>query len=121
MKFCDQCDNMMYMKINDENKNKLNYYCRSCGFEDTTLTEQGFCVLDTQIQKKEQKFNHIVNKYTKLDPTLPRVYNMKCPCETCKTNTEKASEPTEIIYMRYDDDNLKYIYICPSCDYYWTS
>ena len=54
MKFCDQCDNMMYLKINDKNKNKLNYYCRSCGFEDTTLTEQAFCVLDTQIQKKEQ-------------------------------------------------------------------
>jgi DNA-directed RNA polymerase subunit M/transcription elongation factor TFIIS len=120
MKFCSQCDNMLYIKINEELQNQLNYYCRSCGYEDTTLTEQGLCVLDTQIQKREQKFNHIVNKYTKLDPTLPRIYNMKCPCETCKTNTENTGN-TEIIYMRYDDDNLKYIYICPTCDYYWTS
>ena len=37
-----------------------------------------------------------------------------------KTNTENTGN-TEIIYMRYDDDNLKYIYICPTCDYYWTS
>lgn len=119
MKFCTQCDNMLYIKINSDNNNQLNYYCRSCGFEDTSLLQQGLCVLDTQIQKKEQKFNHIVNKYTKLDPTLPRIYNMKCPSETCPSN-DKA-QPTEIIYMRYDDNNLKYIYICPTCDYYWTS
>ena len=119
MKFCTQCDNMLYIKINNENNNHLHYYCRSCGFEDTTLTEQGLCVLDTQIQKKEQKFNHIVNKYTKLDPTLPRIYNMKCPLETCASNSD--TKPTEIIYMRYDDNSLKYIYICPTCDYHWTS
>ena len=54
-------------------KNQLNYYCRSCGYEDTTLTEQGLCVLDTQIQKREQKFNHIVNKYTNWIPHCLRI------------------------------------------------
>ena len=122
MKFCSHCDNMLYIKINETDNNQLNYYCRSCGFEDSSLTEEALCILDTQIQKKEQKFNHIVNKFTKLDPTLPRIYNMKCPQESCLTNTgEQSSKPTEIIYMRYDEDKLKYIYICPACDHYWCS
>lgn len=126
MKFCIKCDNMYYLSIDSEDPNKLVYYCRNCGYNDTTLTEEGVCIMDTQFQKKEQKFNHIVNKYTKLDPTLPRIYNMKCPNEACKTNkkdenSESIHEKTEIIYMRYDDVNLKYIYICPTCDTNWLS
>lgn len=122
MKFCSQCDNMLYIKINSENNNELVYYCRNCNFEDTTHTEGALCILDNQIQNKEQKFNHNVNKYTKLDPTLPRIYTMKCVNESCKTNTEHSGDKkTEIIYMRYDDTNLKYIYICPTCNFYWSS
>ena len=100
MKFCSHCDNMLYIKINETDNNQLNYYCRSCGFEDSSLTEEALCILDTQIQKKEQKFNHIVNKFTKLDPTLPRIYNMKCPQESCLTNTgEQSSKPTESLVV----------------------
>ena len=54
------------------------------------------------------------NEYTKLDPTLPRIYNVRCPNGKCATNAENASKPAEVIYMRYDDANLKYIYICSS-------
>lgn len=124
MKFCVQCDNMLYIKINQEDENKLNYYCRNCGYEDTTLTEEGVCVLDTQIKKSQQKFDHIINPYTKMDPTLPRTYNMKCPNNECKTNKRDEGDeekPTEIIYIRYDDDELKYVYICPECDTNWIS
>ena len=121
MKFCTQCDNMYYLGINSADSNKLSYYCRHCGYVDETLTEESICIMDTKIQKTEQTFNHIINKYTKLDPTLPRKYNMKCPNNICKTNSPEYKDKTEVIYLRYDDSNLKYIYICPACDTNWTS
>jgi len=117
MKFCEKCDNMYYIGIDVEDPNKLTYYCRNCKHKDLTISEEGLCVLNTQLKRGEQKFNHIVNKYTKLDPTLPRIYNLKCPNPECK-NT-KEDKTTEVIYVRYDDSNLKYLYICTECDTTW--
>ena len=119
MKFCIKCDNMYYIGINADDPNQLTYYCRNCKYKDETITEEGVCVLNTQLTHTEQKFNHIVNKYTKLDPTLPRIYNVKCPNTECKTNHADHKSPVEVIYVRYDDDQLKYLYICSECDTTW--
>ena len=121
MKFCQQCNNMYYIKISDTDENQIVNYCRNCGFQDTSVESEGTCVLKTQFKKKEQQFSHIINKYTKLDPTLPRLYNLKCPNEKCDTNHAENTKPAEIIYIRYDDDNLKYVYICVTCDTNWTT
>ena len=51
--------------------------------------------------------NHIINKYTILDPTLPRVKNILCPNSDCETNKENNNEKREIIYIRYDDTNMR--------------
>jgi DNA-directed RNA polymerase subunit M/transcription elongation factor TFIIS len=119
MKFCTQCDNMYYIAISDSDSNKMEHYCRNCGHKDEIISEEGMCVLKTQLKKGGQSFNHIINPYTKLDPTLPRIYNIKCPNDACKTNDESNKTPAEIIYMRYDDDNMKYLYICVECDKVW--
>ena len=127
MKFCEKCDNMYYISIDNANDDQLIYYCRFCSHKDENLTEEGVVVLKTQYKKNEQKFNHMVNQYTKLDPTLPRIYNMKCPSAECPTNNGSGSAsasassttPCEIIYLRYDDDNMKYLYICTTCDTSW--
>jgi DNA-directed RNA polymerase subunit M/transcription elongation factor TFIIS len=108
---------MYYIRINAENPNKLVYYCRNCGNEDQLLAIDNVCVSKTQIKKSEQSFNHIINKYTKLDPTLPRMNKILCPNADCKTNTEEAER--EIIYIRYDDVNIKYVYLCSTCDTIW--
>ena len=118
MKFCNHCSNMLYISINEENTNELVYYCRNCGEKDETLTNDNICVLETNFKKGEQTFNHIINKYTKKDPTLPRISNVKCPNTACQTNVKSDVVP-EIIYMRYDDEALKYLYICVSCDTVW--
>ncbi len=117
MRFCKNCNNMYYIRINAENANKLVYYCRNCGDEDDNITNENVCVSKTQIKKTELSFNNIINKYTKLDPTLPRINNILCPNSTCVTNTEDA--PREIIYIRYDDLNMKYVYLCSTCDHVW--
>jgi DNA-directed RNA polymerase subunit M/transcription elongation factor TFIIS len=121
MKFCVKCDNYLYNKLDEKDNNVLLYYCRCCGYNDN-VEDDTVCVLKTMLKKGEQKFSHIVNKYTKLDPVNPRIYNMKCPNSECKTNShgngEKEVYP-EIIYLRYDDNNLKYLYICDTCNHVW--
>lgn len=117
MHFCSNCQNMYYIRINSDNSNKLVYYCRNCGNEDTSITHDNVCVSKTQIKRDEQTFNHIINKYTKLDPTLPRIDKILCPNSDCLTNTK--NDPREIIYIRYDDTNMKYVYLCSTCDTVW--
>jgi hypothetical protein len=108
---------MYYIRINADDSNKLIYYCRKCGNEDTTITSSNICVSKTQIKKTEQSFNHIINKYTKFDPTLPRINNILCPNADCPTNTKNKER--EIIYIRYDEVNMKYVYLCSDCDSIW--
>jgi len=141
MKFCTECNNMYYIKINGEDANTLVYYCRFCGHEDNEPAESGVVVLRTEYKKTEQQFSHMVNRYIKHDPTLPRIANVKCPNESCTSNaatsnhgsgdkahSDKASgdkahqgDKTEssVIYLRYDDNNMKYLYICEDCDTTW--
>jgi len=119
MHFCSTCKNMYYIRIDSEDTNKLLYYCRHCGNEDSILTVENVSVAKTQIKKSEQSFSHIINKYTKLDPTLPRVNKILCPNAECTTNTHDSHR--EVIYIRYDNVNMKYIYLCSTCDIVWKS
>ena len=117
MHFCSVCNNMYYLRIDENNSNKLDYYCRNCGNEDKLLAHDNMCISKTFIKKNEQSFNHIINEYTKLDPTLPRVNTILCPNPECETNTKNTKR--EIIYIRYDDTNMKYVYLCSECSTIW--
>lgn len=121
MKFCIQCNNMYYLKISSEDSNQLSHYCRNCGYIDNTIQTEGTTILQSHYKEEELNIQHIVNPYTKFDPTLPRIYNIPCPNSACKTNEHDSKTPVEIIYLRYDDANLKYIYLCSTCDTTWKS
>jgi aspartate carbamoyltransferase regulatory subunit len=45
------------------------------------------------------------------------VYNIKCPKEDCPSNKKDA--PSDVIYMRVDDVQMKYIYLCVFCESSW--
>ena len=121
MHFCTQCGNMYYIKIKNEGDDSLIYYCRKCGFEDNSISQDAnsLCVSKTHIGGNEKIYSQVINKYTKLDPTLPRIDNIKCPNAECSTNAKEGATPREIIYLRYDDTNLKYVYLCSTCDHVW--
>lgn len=120
MYFCEECGNMYYIQIDEEKNDYLNYYCRNCGNVNHELTKNNITVYKNDFSKSEKKYNHIINKYTKLDPTLPRISNIKCPNELCITNKDENINK-EIIYLRYDDVNMKYIYLCSHCDVIWNT
>ena len=124
MHFCLICQNMYYISIDADDYNKLVYYCRNCGHVDNNSgksisNSKNIFITQTNLKKKEQEFGHIINQYTKLDPTLPRVNNILCPNDECLTNIEPDKILKEIIIIRYDDKNMKYISLCSTCDTVW--
>ena len=121
MHFCTECNNMYYTRLGGENQNKLIYYCNKCGHEDDALSSDpnNICVSKTHIKTTESTFRHMVNEYTNLDPTLPRAKNIPCPNTACSSREKDIDN--EVIYLRYDDANLKYVYICNNCQTVWKS
>tara|TARA_Y100000389_G_scaffold182991_1_gene200055 strand:+ start:801 stop:1166 length:366 start_codon:yes stop_codon:yes gene_type:complete len=117
---------MYYIRLTGENKDQLIYYCRKCGNEDNELIAslENVCVSQTQLKASVSSYEHIINKYTKLDPTLPHINNIKCPNSACTSNEETKSDDTkkpDILYLRYDDTNMKFVYLCTECNTVWKS
>ena len=173
MHFCIKCSNMYYIRLSEEDPNSIVYYCRNCGHENKNITLDSVTISRTNFKSSKQKYNSIINKYTKMDPTLPRINTIKCPNQACKSNQEhehahaetprsraaraegsksKASISAEaaavvpsvagvdvsveeqgggagagghtgreIIYLRYDDVNMNFVYLCPVCDSVWNT
>ena len=117
MHFCNNCENMYYIEISKNNSNKLSYYCRNCGNRDENLGSENTTILKTKIKLDNKVYSHIINKYTKNDVTLPRINTIKCPNQECPSN--KKEKENEVIYIRYDNENMKYIYLCVNCDTTW--
>ena len=124
MKFCEICENMLYITLKGDGvieKDTLNYYCRNCGFNKDC--ETSVCISSSSdVMRSANSFRNIINEYTKFDPTLPRVNNILCPNVSCATNVADAKlrADNEVIYLRYDNKNMKYIYLCCVCDTTWT-
>ena len=101
MHFCPKCGNMYYLTLFDKDQSKLIYYCRNCGNEDKTLVNNlnNLFVSKTEINT-QMNYKDVINKYTKLDPTLPRITNIDCP---------------------NDDANMKFVYLCGVCNTVWNT
>ncbi len=132
MHFCEDCGNMFYIQLDEKNENSLSYYCRRCNNKNNSLVENmnNFCVSKTHIIKNNTGYKNIINEYTHLDPTLPRIKNnMICPNADCDSNKKSQIEnkddddstlaKKEIAYLRYDDNAMKYVYLCCVCKTHW--
>lgn len=119
MHFCSACANMYYIRIQGDEGDQLEYYCRKCGHIDTSFSKQNVCVSKIELKKSEET-NYNINEFTKYDHTLPRkdTDTICCPNAECVSNTE-ADTKKEIVYIRYDDVRMKYVYLCCHCDTIW--
>ena len=115
MKFCSKCDNLYYFKLDNDNSKNLVYYCRNCGHE--TVPEEKQIYVSKIKTNTEKKHSQFINSYTKYDPTLPRINTLPCVNESC--DFHKSKKNREIIYIRYDEQNMKYVYLCTKCNTSW--
>jgi hypothetical protein len=168
------------------NETHLKYYCKNCDYTEVDSNPSG-CIYENVYNTSYLTYDIITNKYTRYDPTLPRVKKMKCINESCISNSPheniiilsdltlynrkpdveaKIMEMTKtfdittinidddtmllkinnvsdidrireaisevhrytkyydkiepsIIFIKYDPENLKYVYICDYCNTSW--
>ena len=103
---------MYYIKINEQDD--IKYYCRNCGHEDNELSVNE---LKVSVYEKNPNAQIHINSWIKHDPTLPHMNTIKCPNVKCKSN--EKDQTSDIIYFRYNDTEMKYMYLCTICDYNW--
>lgn len=119
---CPKCD--YYMPLINKNEqqddstvNVFKRQCRNCGHEQD---ETPGLVMKMMIQEKAgDAFQIILNDFTTQDPRLPHVNTLPCPNTACPTNTSGAEK--DVIYMKYDAANMKFLYICNKCSTKWKS
>jgi len=120
MEFCKLCDNMLYIKreVTDE-QDKLINYCKNCSKEiELKSDNKSILIFENNYEKEKINYKLFVNPYIKYDPTLPRVNNLVCPNNKC---TKKKNEDNEVIYIKYDNENMKYLYYCVYCEEFWVN
>ena len=113
---CENCDNFMFT-YTDEGKNIYNG-CKECGNK-VSIKEK--CIYKTTY---DVNISNILNTNQNLlnDLTLPRIENnpnIKCPNSECETN--KTKKPCNIVYIKYNEEKMNYMYICESCGQKWTN
>ena len=113
MKFCTNCNNMLYLNIikNDSEleEESLNYICKNCNSNNIHKPTDNSCIFHIDYNIDNIKKNSYINPYIYKDITLPRAEGIKCPNDSCP-----ETKP-EIKYIKYDKENMSFIYICLDC------
>ena len=113
--FCPVCKYYLYL---DQNDKTLRRICRNCGFQEED--KKGGLILEIDLKEKTSEgYKILMNEFTKKDPTLPHVNTIKCPNAGCGSNT--SGKEKDVIYLKYDTVNMKFLYICNVCDTQWRS
>lgn len=113
--FCPTCRYYLYL---DQEEKTLRRVCRNCGFQEEE--KQGGLVLEIDLKEKTSEgYKILMNEFTQEDPTLPHVSTIKCPNMGCDTNTSGVER--DVIYLKYDPVNMKFLYICNVCNTQWRS
>lgn len=114
MKFCSVCD--YYMPL-DMGGDELARMCRNCGHREK---EEGGLIMETVVQQTaSESYKVYLNEFTREDPTLPHTKVLKCPNASCPSRT--GSKESDVIYIKYDVPNMKFLYVCNNCPTQWKS
>lgn len=116
MEFCNNCDNMLYIK-NDVNDNLVKY-CKHCDYSKIENNSKCIKISETKYLEDDLLYKQNINKYLRYDPTLRRIKdtNITCPNKSeCTIDIDKQ----QVLYIKYDSINMKYLYVCDHCGHIW--
>ena len=105
--FCGNCDNMLVTKIqfNEDESSSLVRHCRNCN-NSIDEPEKTQSVYHRNYNLEMIKREHIVNKYNILT-----THFLKHKALNVLEIVQKEQK-SDIRYIKYDDNDMKYIYIC---------
>ena len=139
-------DNKVF-KINSEEIRKLSLYDYNENKNSFTINCQPISLINNESIKIKYNINEVIkylnhfsdlgcedfkgydnseyinhNQYITQDVTLPKIEgnpNMKCTNEECISI--QSGKESSVTYIKYDLENMKYIYICNHCGQKWKS
>ena len=94
--------------------------CKDCG---NKTPEKNGLVMEMIIQEDATESHRtFVNEFTKSDPRLPHTSVLRCPNDACPSRSQPGVK-SDIIYMKYDAANMKFLYLCniTGCNAQWKS
>lgn len=109
---------MLYVEVVNDSENgatpTLKHYCKNCKYSRLSDAKAASILISdkSQFDASEIAYKAFMTPYIKHDPTLPRVNNIKC------TNPE-CNKSNEVIYVKYDNENMKFLYYCCDCGHFW--
>lgn len=126
---------------NNKSTIPLTLYCKHCPYkkemttrktgadgtstsEDDPSTNDERFAFDPCMSRSNYSCNHplyfstIVNEYTFDDPTLPCL-SIPCQNEGCPSNDTQAKVDSEVLYVRYNDQDMKFMHLCRHCRQCW--
>ena len=115
MEFCDLCNNMLYIKTDEENN--LIKACKHCEFFKKESEIKCIKISDTKYSEDDLLYNQNINKYLRYDPTLRIIRDPNISCKNSECNVSEDKQ--QILYIKYDSKNMKYFYVCDHCGYIW--
>ena len=112
IRFCKECNNMLYPKEDVANK-RLLYACRNCGYSEPSKKS---CVYVNNLVENYDELR-CINTDIIQDPALPRSYHHFCP--RCRNK--------EAVFFQSDnrttlEHEMKLYYVCTNteCCHRWT-
>jgi len=106
---------MLYIYANTDTQ-ELYHACKSCGNTEK-VDNKSRLIYNNNNQVKLDKSEIInSNPYVTHDVTLPTIKgnkNIKCNNDSCNV------AETDITYIKYDETNMRYIYVCNHCGSKW--
>jgi DNA-directed RNA polymerase subunit M/transcription elongation factor TFIIS len=127
MKFCEACNNMLYIRVTQEEGSaepELKYMCKHCASDDVDVVgaeatgSASTSVLDTNYADRLMTYKAYATPMIVHDPTLPRTSDIACPNKTCN---RPQGAPEEVIYIKHDFTGLQFLYHCVHCKFFWRS
>lgn len=119
--FCPVCRNYLFAQIEKSLENTseqiLIRLCRNCGYKQTDV-KSGLISEIIVGERSAESYKILLNEFTAEDPRLPHLHGtIKCPDPACPSHNATS----DIIYMKYDQVNLNFLYICYVCKFTWHS
>ncbi len=110
MKFCSECESMLYPKEGEEGG--LYGECPNCGNSELLKDH----IIQQTLYRSSITHDISSKIYMIYDPSLPRTKQKECPNLACPSQKDKSLQEA-VVYN--DPKTLKVTYICAVCQAEW--
>jgi hypothetical protein len=108
---------MLYIKDSKEDRFDVKYYCKNCNFEKPlSNTTASTLIIQNKYTDNNINLNNVINDNIVHDPTIPHIDNITCLNKEC---TKPNDRNNDIMYIKVDNINLKFVYYCTYCKHFW--